>query len=989
MLSLAAVALVLSLQASGAPLPERRYADELRRGVAALAAGERATASAAFGAAGALAPEAPLWRLYLAVAEQREVTPRAPEPPPGGHYPWRFASDYENGAPRFSPGGDHVVGNRYRACIWDGLSGERISESTEYRRWWSFERTGRYLFGNRVAERDFKQLDSIEVRRLSTGEPACAPLRIGQRVSEGAIMSWSDDPFDAARAVGDGPWLLVRRVALDGGTLTAHIPRYVDVNDRNTRVELRSDAKRALLEYVRFEDRVRRSYVVLVDSEDPEPLVTVTSEWGGASFSSDGALVLTGIWKGPLRVHDAETGAELAAPTGLQMAAVPGDPPRVAQPMPIVAQGGVLYVPSPEQVRTWDPRTGAWTRTVTLSPSLADFPQLAEDTPTLFVLERARALAFGSYHGIAVYDADSGKRLWSREAKGMMSWDGAWHESPAGSRIVLEGPGGLPLVLDARTGEPTVALHAGTTAAKSVVHFEIDAGAPEDDASTAREGALVAVANGSLRAFELSTGHSLGRSELHLGREIEAVHVGVTGDATPMPAAVTWDDGGRVVLWELPALVPRAQLDVEAGATIRAASVAAGCVVLTRAEVDGRTPVELRRIDGGELVTSVRIGSYIANAVSDDGQRIALVDAMELLVLDAWTGAEQVRIALTAPPVGKHEGACSFHGPDFVALGWGSYDLHAPGVGLDVYDLRAGVLAGRHQPTGFSLSLGGWVGAIESMRDAGRLAYSISACGLVYLLEDRTWTKVAELDYRGGNESVLDLSHAPGSARLFISGMSGANARMVSTNTFEVRARESVVDLFDLCESPGGRYVVGLTSGRVHVLDGSTLARLYERQELTGPGARLIRSGKELVDLGVGPRAAQDCHIERGGSTHPLACFDAWLLDPLGLGRVTLEHLPQPPRVDTGPQRRVKAGATSVTLHFDALDERGLIGAWVLAAGRTPRFLPIDAATDAKLSREEFSAILDGPWPLDVELVAVGRTGLESKPWRVRIEPTE
>ena len=149
-----------------------------------------------------------------------------------------------------------------------------------------------------------------------------------------------------------------------------------------------------------------------------------------------------------------------------------------------------------------------------------------------------------------------------------------------------------------------------------------------------------------------------------------------------------------------------------------------------------------------------------------------------------------------------------------------------------------------------------------------------------------------------------------------------------------------------------------------------------------------VRAGKQLVDLGVGP-TAQDCHVERNGSSHPLRYFDAWLLDPLGLAEVTLEHLPGPPLVDSGPTRRVRAATRTFTLRFSAQDERGLVGAWVLAEGRPPRFLPSGEGLDTKLFAAKFEAALEGPWPLDVELVAVGRTGLESKPWRVWIEPAE
>lgn len=466
------------------------------------------------------------------------------------------------------------------------------------------------------------------------------------------------------------------------------------------------------------------------------------------------------------------------------------------------------------------------------------------------------------------------------------------------------------------------------------------------------------------------------------------MHVGVTGEAAAVPAAVTSDEMGRVALLELPSLELRALFAVEPGGTVRAASVGAGAVVLTRTEIDGATPVELRRIEGGALIASVQVASFASAELSDDGLRVALVGSRELLVLDVRTGEVQARVALVDPPLGKYEGACAFHGPSHFALAWGSDDFMngIPGVGLDVYDLSTGALAGRHRAGGSGIeSFGGWVGAIESMPDLGRLAYSVSASGVVCLLDDSDWRPVAGLDFNGGNPSTLELSHTPGSEWLCISGMTGSYSRVVGARALELRAKNEVEGLFGLCESECGRYVVGRSAGRVHVLNGASLEPLYERQELTGPGSRLVRAGK-LVDLGVGPTATEDCHIERNGSSHPLVCFDAWLADPLGLAEATLERLPQPPRIDSGPARTVRSNVASMTLRLRAQDELGLLGVWVVAAGRAPRFLPVDAAEPSLSSVHDLTVEVDGPWPLDVELVAVGRTGLESKPWRVRID---
>jgi hypothetical protein len=358
-----------------------------------------------------------------------------------------------------------------------------------------------------------------------------------------------------------------------------------------------------------------------------------------------------------------------------------------------------------------------------------------------------------------------------------------------------------------------------------------------------------------------------------------------------------------------------------------------------------------------------------------------------VLVQDALSGAVLHQVTLGEPPLGEYEDACTFHGSSQFALGWGYWGMdRAPGVGLDVYDLATGALAGRHRTRRFSVdSLGDQVGDIESMPGLGRLAYSLRHGGIVALLDDSTWKQVGSMDFNGGNQRVLELSHAVGSERLFLSGVTPTRARMVGARALEQRAKDEVTGLFGLCESPNGAYVLGRSNGRVQVLDGASLELLYERQELTGPGTRLIRARDTLADSGVGPSATQDCHLERDGSSHPIACFDAWLDDPLGLARVTLEHLPQPPRLDAGPARVVRAAESSVTLRFRAVDEGGLVGAWVIVAGRAPRFLSGDDTSVDEPTALDWAATIEGPWPLDVELVGVGTTGLESKPWRVRI----
>ena len=74
------------------------------------------------------------------------------------------------------------------------LAAQKLEELLHSLGFWHFESTGRFLFGLRMSRKDFQLLESIDVRRSATGEPACPPLPIGEHVARGTYLRWTDEP---------------------------------------------------------------------------------------------------------------------------------------------------------------------------------------------------------------------------------------------------------------------------------------------------------------------------------------------------------------------------------------------------------------------------------------------------------------------------------------------------------------------------------------------------------------------------------------------------------------------------------------------------------------------------------------------------------------------------------------------------------------------------------------------------------------------------
>lgn len=992
MIAAFAVSCALAPQAASSAAvlaPERPYAAEFALGLAALEDDDAAVAATHFTAAGRLAPGAPLWPLYLAVA--RGETPTPPAQAHDAGEPWQFLDAQWMGNPHFAPGGARFSTGSSACQLWDTTSGALVAAITTselLRVQWSFETSGRYLIGARFVRGQNDDLSELEVRSCASGALVGPVLPIGRWVARGVSATWTDTRFDTEHRSEDGPWYAVRRFPLDGGTLTVHLPEPRGIRGGTNELELHPDGRRALVRTNSTGiDGKQRCLTWLVDPNDPEPLAKHLGEsWG--RFSADGTLVVPSFWARELWLRDAEAGWALTAPDAVAETVDPRSDDIVA----FAPHGRALFVASRDRFGSWSPHFETFTSTLPLVPPLDSLDWASVDQLELSILERSRVLLFRGHGGVAAYDLDGGTRLWALPDAGSPRYGRAPRADPERGTVLIEWPDDETRVVDARTGAVVLTPLRGHTGVRRVMSFAAaQETANEQGASRASaaslpplECALVAATDGTLRTFELATGASLGRSSVHAGREV----LGFALDDERAPREVfTWDGEGRVAGLALPGLEERTRLDVDPGISVRAVAAQHGVVALVDPTQDGGHIAELRRVADGATVVSFSLDAPPRFALSADGAHFAVVAGRRAIVVSAETGENLHDLSLAAPPLGEYSGALAFHGAKHLVLGFGtdnSFDSRT-GVGVGVVELEHGALIAHHRARGLGVdSFGGSVGDIESMPELGRMAYSVSSSGLVYLLDDDGFIEVAEHDYRGGNASTLELQHVAGTDRVHCSGMSPSYARVFDARTLAERGRAPGAGLFELQGSPLQGFVLGRRSGRVVVLSGEELAPIYERQELTGPGTRVIRGDSFTTTRDADDSAWRDVHVTRGGDSQPLASFAAWLDDPLGLAAVTLAHVPTPPRFERGPERHVAAAGESHALTVDALDPEGaLLGVWLLAAGRPPRF---HAAAGAA-PRATFTVDAEGPWPLEVELVAVSLTGLESKPWRVRITP--
>jgi hypothetical protein len=990
MIAVFAVACAVATQTapSAADLaPERPYAIEFALGVAALEADDSAAAAAHFTAAGRLAPGAPLWPLYLAQASGEPPTPPALARDAGG--PWRLLDGLWMGSPYFAPGGTRFATGLGGCQLWDTTSGALVAAITApelLRVQWSFESSGRYIIGARFGRGQNDDLAELEVRASATGALVGPMLPIGRWVARGVRATWTDTSFDAAHRSEDGPWYAVRRFPLEGGTLIVHLPEPRGIRGGTDELELRAVGRRALVRtYSTGIDGKHRRLTWLVDPNEPEPLAKhLGASWG--RFSADGTLVLPSFGDEELWVLDAESGRALSVP---DLLAETGDP-HSDDIVAFAAHGRALFVASRDRVGLWSPHLGTFTTTLPLVPPLDSLDWASEDELELSVLQGSRVLLFRRYGGVAAYDLDSGARLWTRPDVGHRRYDRPPGADSESGLVLIEWPDDETRVVDARTGAVVLTPRRGATEVSRVMSFTVaqeTAPAPGTTEETVAsrpplECALVACKDGTLRSFELATGASLGRSAVHAGREVLGFEL---DDPRAAREVCTWDAEGRVVRLALPGLEERTRLDVDPGVTVGAVVAQHGMVAVVRVLENGQHTAELRRIDDGATVRSFELDEVPRMVVSDDGARIAMVAGRRMIITSTVTGATLHDVTLAAPPFGQFTGAVAFHGAAHIVLGFGTSEFmgNIAGVGIVFVELGTGAIVAHHRARGLGVDTGGgWVGDIDSMPELERLAYSVSPSGLVYLLDAAGFAEVAEHDFSGGNAGTLDLCQVPGSERLYCSGMAANRAHVFDARTLGVLAKEPVEGSYDLQESPHRGFVIGRRSGRVVVLTAEDLATTYERQELTGPGTRLVRGDSFTTTRDADVSAWRDVHVTRGGESRPLASFAAWLDDPLGLAHVPLAHLPTPPRFERGPERHVAASGESHALTIDALDPEGaLLGVWVLATDRAPQFL----ATAGAAPRASFTTSVTGPWPLDVELFAVSRMGLESNPWRVRI----
>lgn len=420
----------------------------------------------------------------------------------------------------------------------------------------------------------------------------------------GALTSeWSAEPYDDVRARENGHWYGVRRFPLAGGTLRVHLPLAERAIARGVRLDVRTDGRRALLHY----DASPHGRGLLLDPDAPLPLASWKCYGRDAVFTEGGATVVALQGSELLRV-DAERGSVEPALGLLGLDDVPW------RDLPFAVTTDAVLVATVERVRTFGLRSLVQTDEVFLKPPLSTSRPAPHNSPTLVADPHARVLVFEVEGEIVAYDMDRGARLWARP----LARIAGPAQVDAGALLVRDADGTL-VRLAVRSGEPVNSTRDGTFDVSAVEAFSVR----DVDTDVRRDGALVRTENGEFRTFSSRDGATLGRTELHVGRESVDVALAADGSGADF---VSWDQDGRVALLRLPALDERARLELRPDVRVVAADALHGLVVVARRiELGDVTEVALRRIVDGEALATFELAEFLRAAPSADGARVALV----------------------------------------------------------------------------------------------------------------------------------------------------------------------------------------------------------------------------------------------------------------------------------------------------------------------------------------------------------------------------
>ena len=920
------------------------YRTAFEAGVAALEAGRTESAAGHFRSAGEFAPEAPVWKAYLARAEGRTFSVAA-------HHPGAAGGAWVPVGPRiptdaiFDPTGERLLTPMGRAGLWDARTGDLIAalthRFTDGHAFWRFDESGRLLIG---VSREARS--ALDIRDARTGDPlevvGAEELR-GNRVTR---FAWSpaDEP-----GIPMGVGRVVEVAVLDGILRCQSIGSAV-----NQDVSFSADDSRVLVL-----DRSSPTTLTLFDNSTGDKLASISPGGYRAEFSLDGRHVLANDNEQVI-VLDSRTGERLEGPP-VSFAARPAE-------WTACSDGErVLIVDRHGEFLTWDPTEGAVVSRLELVPAPEEgVSQIGLVSPGLLIVN--------SFASLRAYDAATGREVWSR-LDGRFEWHGYNHVrlglSPDHRHIATGGRDGAPEVLDLRSGATLTEFRSQPLGTGDI---EVLHGA---------DACVLAASDGSLRRVALKSGDTTTLATQHAGTsDIRLQSI----DARRL---ASWDDRGRLFVRDAQTLMPSATLDLGASAKLLALSPD-GRFCVAR---DSEARPALWALKDAARVDLTRDSTTVPRSASFSPEGRSLV-----IAYPGTEEGEHARLHWFDPETGDSRGEIDlghvhdvgpveFCGEDRVAVAWWDFDSGVQN-GVDVFDLSKGTRVARLQ--GGGCLFGGFVGDLRCEPDLGRIVHSLSSCGVVVAHDTETWKEVWRMDYGGGNPSPLYLQRPPESDWLYVSGMSPRHARCVDLATGGLIVEDAVRG-YDLDGSTGNRFAVGRgPNGGMVVVSGLEFEHSYVRTEGPGSSAWVIRNGTQVQMFGAPAPGSGVRHLLRDGVSRPVDCWDAWLLDPLGLMPVDLNELPTPPRIAGGPPRRVGVGSA---LEFEVVGERGPIRMLVLGPGISegpPDLRPSRPTLYTLPERGPTSERIEIPRQLlgvgEFRFRAIDRSGVMSAPWVVDVE---
>lgn len=904
-------------------------------GLAALTAGLDEQAAEHFRAAGEFAPDAPLWRAYLAHAEGGEPVVQAARPGSSDE-PWATASRSQTHDAVFDPTGERLLCGGGTPTLWDARTGERIAalahRSSEHGLFWKFDVTGRVLVGvgGRWSAR-FGSVRGLDVRDARTGDPLDVPGAEEVVVTRDTRFEW----VPAGQPARDLALGHIVDLPCAGGVLRCRV-----VPTRtNEDCLIRPDHERALLLYRNVPTELR-----LVDPKTGEPLALIQPGGGSAWFSPSGEYALsTNRFPAEVFLLDAETGKRLPSPPLPQEREyhVWGIGFLRDQLVVVDWKGGVLY---------WDPRAGAEVRRLQLDP----VPHAGVDSVAF--ADAGRVLLVHTFHWTQGYDSATGQELWSLPDLGFFAAEAL---APDGLRLATNDGTGAPLVVDVRTGEMPDSFNAQQVLATKEVTLVEGTGA-----------ALLTASDGSLRRIDLKSGVTTSIAEEHRsGDEVSTRLLSAN-------RMLSWVDGEQLFLRDSTTLKPIHSIALEPDSEVLAIAPDGSQIVV-------RTPealLEVRTLSNEPQVFRIRAEREepVSAAYSPDGTRWAVAYERQVQLYDTLTRTRISKFLMRGGKV-REPKPMSFYGEDRLAIAWGGSRMGKYGV--NVFQLPHGERLAQLEPSGMLFN-GGHVRSLRCDEDLGRITFSISPKGYVGSFAEEDWSERWFIDYGGGNPGRLFLERASGSTRLHVSGMSTLNARIVDLITGEELEHEAP-ECWSLSGTDDDRFVVGLLDRALLVFRGEDFTELYRRTEGPGGSAWIVRDKVHRTVVGPASPLSDSRHLTRGEVSRPIDCWDAWLHDPLELATASLDALPTPPRIVSGPPRLLQHLGETVELELHVADGAALLGIEVETVGGEARFVPVTMETTEATNRMQVT--FSGPWPAEVRLRAVNRSGARSAPWRVRL----